>query len=87
MHDNYSKTTHLALSSFLPIPQRYYVPTRMREMHRPRLEAAGLWNLPGDEVKQQTDVKSHVRKHKVASDEKIAYKKTFDREKVGLAWR
>jgi sorting and assembly machinery component 37 len=28
----------------MPIPQRYYVPNRIRESYRLRLEAAGLWS-------------------------------------------
>lgn len=27
----------------MPIPQRYYVPNRIRELYKPRLEVAGLW--------------------------------------------
>jgi sorting and assembly machinery component 37 len=27
----------------MPIPQRYYVPNRIRELYKPRLEAVGLW--------------------------------------------
>lgn len=27
----------------MPIPQRYYVPNRIRELYKPRLESVGLW--------------------------------------------
>jgi sorting and assembly machinery component 37 len=30
----------------LPLPRRYYMPERIREMHRLRVEAAGLWTKP-----------------------------------------
>ncbi|CAK5265043.1 unnamed protein product [Mycena citricolor] len=41
---NWTQLTHRTLASTLPVPQRYYVPIRMRNMTRPRLEAAGLWS-------------------------------------------
>lgn len=37
------------LASFLPIPQKYYVPGRLRDMYKPRLEAADLWDLAEDD--------------------------------------
>lgn len=27
----------------MPVPQRYYVPNRIRELYKPRLETVGLW--------------------------------------------
>lgn len=27
----------------MPVPQRYYIPNRIRELYKPRLEAVGLW--------------------------------------------
>ncbi|KAG5354042.1 hypothetical protein C0989_009739 [Termitomyces sp. Mn162] len=44
--DNWAELMHPALASLYPIPQRYYIPGRIREMYRPRLESAGLWDLP-----------------------------------------
>src|SRR5277367_4139168 len=43
VEENWSKLTHPILASGLPIPQRYYVPGRLRDMWKPRLEASGLW--------------------------------------------
>jgi sorting and assembly machinery component 37 len=43
---NWAKLTHPNLAYALPVPQRYYVPGRVRTTHRPRLEAAGLWIQP-----------------------------------------
>ena len=31
------------------VPQKYYVPRRIRDTYIPRLEAVGLWNLPVEE--------------------------------------
>ncbi|KIO32509.1 hypothetical protein M407DRAFT_18562 [Tulasnella calospora MUT 4182] len=46
---NYRKLTLPTLASFLPIPQKYYVPGRLRDMYKPRLEAADLWDLAEDD--------------------------------------
>src|ERR1700733_10997333 len=43
VEENWSKLTHPISASGLPIPQRYYVPGRLRDMWKPRLEASGLW--------------------------------------------
>ncbi|KAJ7940432.1 hypothetical protein B0H13DRAFT_1938065 [Mycena leptocephala] len=50
---NWSKLTLPTLAYALPVPQRYYVPRRMRSMYLPRLEAAGLWKPEPIESKEQ----------------------------------
>jgi sorting and assembly machinery component 37 len=35
LDDNYWKLTNPAITFMHPIPQRYYVPARIRELHRP----------------------------------------------------
>ena len=38
-----------------PVPQKYYVPHRIRNTYIPRLEAVELWNLPVEEkVKEKS---------------------------------
>ena len=37
----------------LPVPQRYYVPRRIKESYRPRLEAVGLWLLANEPEDRQ----------------------------------
>jgi sorting and assembly machinery component 37 len=32
-----------------PVPQKYFVPRRIRDSYIPRLEAVGLWCLPAEE--------------------------------------
>lgn len=41
--------THPLLASMFPVPQKYFVPRRIRDTYIPRLEAVGLWYLPVDE--------------------------------------
>lgn len=42
---NYYPLTRATLAAHLPIPQRYYIPGRFRELYRPRLEATALWDV------------------------------------------
>ncbi|KAF8503121.1 hypothetical protein JB92DRAFT_3208558, partial [Gautieria morchelliformis] len=37
--------THATLASMLPVPQRYYVPRRIKESYRPCLEVVCLWAI------------------------------------------
>lgn len=65
------------MASMLPIPQRYYVPGRIREMHRPRLEAAGLWSQAASEPE-----KDSFGKRQKTDDPKDEYARAFERDKV-----
>ena len=38
---NYWKLIRPTLVKMMPVPQRYYVPNRIRELYKPRLEAVG----------------------------------------------
>ncbi|QRV99937.1 hypothetical protein RhiJN_27956 [Ceratobasidium sp. AG-Ba] len=42
--EHYWTFTHGALAKLMPLPQRLYVPGRLRKMHQPRLEAIGMWD-------------------------------------------
>jgi sorting and assembly machinery component 37 len=77
LDDNFSKFTSRTLTSMLPIPQRYYVPERIREMHRPRLEAAGLWTKPASEPE-----KILFGKRASKEDHKDEYARAFERDRV-----
>lgn len=46
VQNNWENVTQPALVSMMSLPQKYYVPHKIRDSYRPRLEAAGLWNLP-----------------------------------------
>ncbi|KAJ7709702.1 hypothetical protein B0H17DRAFT_970562 [Mycena rosella] len=73
--ENWAKLTHRTLAYSLPVPQRYYVPSRIRTTHRPRLEAAGLWNEQPIESKD-------LRSSKSSPDHKEKFAQTFQREKA-----
>ena len=77
---NWWKLTHPVIASMLPLPQRYYVPGRLRDSYRPRLEAAGLWNTPG--VIEGEDQRLPKDTKKTDVDEKGKYSRAFEREKV-----
>ncbi|KAG1756649.1 outer mitochondrial membrane transport complex protein-domain-containing protein [Suillus paluster] len=77
LNDNFWNLTNPVMASMLPIPQRYYVPGRIREMHRPRLEAAGLWTQLASELQKDSFGK---RQKKV--DPKDEYARAFERDKV-----
>lgn len=68
----------------LPIPQRYYVPTRIRESYQPRLEAVNLWNLPGIEQAEEEQKHKFWEKAKapVEGEPKEKFKSVFERERV-----
>jgi hypothetical protein len=80
-HGNWTGLTQPALASMLPVPQCYYVPGRIRECHRARLEAAGLWNLPEVEKQEKRPFKEPSKSVKEKVDSRI-YLQAFEREKV-----
>ncbi|OCH88180.1 hypothetical protein OBBRIDRAFT_795451 [Obba rivulosa] len=85
LHVNWWKTTRPALVSMLPTPQRYYVPHRIREAYRPRLEAADLWHAPGEEIEEEQETRSlfqRDRKKKIQEAGPEKFKRTFARERV-----
>ncbi|KAF7964461.1 hypothetical protein HWV62_7413, partial [Athelia sp. TMB] len=71
------------LANLMPLPQRYFVPARIRESHRPRLEAVELWNLPG--IEQEEAEKSRWFGEKPKSppegEPREKFKRAFEREK------
>jgi len=79
LSDNWWKLTNPAYASVLPVPQRYYVPGRIRETFKPRLEASGLWNLPSTEPKEKN---LFAQKKEESKDQKHIYDKAFKREKL-----
>ncbi|OBZ75522.1 Ubiquitin thioesterase OTU1 [Grifola frondosa] len=84
LHANWWKLTRPALVSMLPLPQRYYVPHRVRESFKPRLEAVELWNVPGIEQEEDEDRRSAFRLLKKKKDQPRSekFKKVFERERV-----
>ncbi|KDR73498.1 hypothetical protein GALMADRAFT_251207 [Galerina marginata CBS 339.88] len=82
-HENWVKMTSPALASFLPVPQKYYVPRRIQDLYVPRLKAAGLWKVHVEEKPAETpfprDVKP-LEKEKLAKNATLS--RAFDRERV-----
>lgn len=56
------------MASMLLFPEGYYVPGRLRDSYRPRLAAAGLWNVAQDE--------------KVKNEKRMQIKEAFMKDKV-----
>ncbi|KAH9842744.1 uncharacterized protein C8Q71DRAFT_734228 [Rhodofomes roseus] len=81
---NWRRVTRPAMASMLPVPQRYYVPNRIRESYQPRLEAAELWDIPGIEQEEEEDRISALRRDRRKKKETKAqkFKRVFEREKV-----
>jgi len=69
------------LASVLPLPQRYYVPQRLRDVHRPRLEASGLWTTSDFEEEEKKSKAFKVVKPKIGG-ERETHTRIFLREKV-----
>lgn len=72
------------LANMLPLPQRYFVPGRIREYHRPRLETVEMWNLPGIEQEEGEKSRWFGEKPKPPpeGEPKEKFKRAFEREKV-----
>ncbi|PIL23981.1 hypothetical protein GSI_13732 [Ganoderma sinense ZZ0214-1] len=83
LQENWSGVTGPALVSMLPVPQRYYVPLRIRTSNKARLEAAELWHVP--EVEDEPEEPRRVlgrRKKRHPPNEPHKFKPAFERQKV-----
>ena len=85
LQGNWSGITAPALVSMLPVPQRYYVPSRIRLSHKARLEAVELWHVPEVEEEEEEPRKvfggkKKTRRHTEPSKSKTA----FEREKASI---
>lgn len=63
-----------------PVPQRYYVPRRIRDTYIPRLEAAGLWNPPVEEKPKPEKKQNSLPIENLQSNTKVS--QAFQRERV-----
>ncbi|KAH9180855.1 hypothetical protein EDB89DRAFT_1921520 [Lactarius sanguifluus] len=80
--ENYAAVTHPTLSSFYKIPQSYYVPRRIRQVHQVRLEANGLWTTPGNEPEEASPKRFGEKEEPKKEDPKQKFKSAFQRERV-----
>ncbi|KAI6028676.1 hypothetical protein F5J12DRAFT_806866 [Pisolithus orientalis] len=76
---NFWGLTRPTLGSLMPIPQRYYVPGRIRESYRRRLETCGLWCLPEAEQERKSPF---AKTEKKRDDHVGTFTRAFEREKV-----
>ncbi|KAI5119739.1 hypothetical protein M0805_008669 [Coniferiporia weirii] len=75
LRHNYYENVRPALAELFPVPQRYYVPDRLREAYKPRLEAAGLWSVHAEEAEEEKRKKASVAAESTVTE-------AFGREKV-----
>lgn len=86
LESNWYKLTKPSLAGDMPIPQRYYVPDRMRETWRERLQGHNLWHLPGEEPIE--NARFNLLETKFKKDErsvKEESRRIFNREKVAIS--
>ncbi|KAJ7581149.1 hypothetical protein C8J56DRAFT_866398 [Mycena floridula] len=62
--ENWVGLTHKALVAMYPVPARYFVPLRLRDAHKPRLETAGLWDPKSPEPEEKDPAKRKPPKPK-----------------------
>jgi sorting and assembly machinery component 37 len=86
MSPNYKGLTLPTIVSFMHPPRSYYVPSRLKEMAKPRLEAAGLWDLMSDDpdtiAKTISWSRDVVGSKDSVKDDADKIRDTLDREKV-----
>ncbi len=73
---------HPTLSSFYKVPQSYYVPHRIRQLHQARLEASGLWTAPENETGEVHPKRFGAKQEPKNEDPEQLFKGAFQRERV-----
>lgn len=81
-HANWNELVYPALAQMYPIPQRYYVPLRIRDVYRKRLEASDLWTLPGEEPEKKSFADRSKPETEQPEKHKDRFLRVFEREKV-----
>ena len=79
-YPNYYELTRPTLAGLIPFPHKFYIPGRLREMYRPRLEAAELWDV--DEQREEYKQTKELVKEKVSDTPSETFKKAFATERV-----
>ncbi|KZT40868.1 hypothetical protein SISSUDRAFT_414982 [Sistotremastrum suecicum HHB10207 ss-3] len=70
------------LSSHLPVPTRYYVPARIRNLYQPRLESIGLWDAGDDDGMPKKKSKGLGGKTDDIEEGRSKIKQRFGTEKI-----
>jgi sorting and assembly machinery component 37 len=78
---NWANMTYQVLFSMFPLPQRSFVPARIREVYKPRLEAAGLWSIP-EPKKETTKPFQQVSQEAEKAENANIFLQAFDKEKA-----
>lgn len=71
---NWVGKTHPVLIGIMPVPQRYFLPKRMRQLYKPRLEAAELWNAEGV-AEEEEEERRHFSFRKASKQKKVSEQK------------
>ncbi|KAF5330473.1 hypothetical protein D9619_005913 [Psilocybe cf. subviscida] len=83
--DNWTKLTAAALGTMYPVPQKYYVPRRIRDSYHLRLAAAGLWQ-PFVEDPEKSKESPFSKEAKPPTKEELAKNpslaRAFDKQKA-----
>ncbi|KLO08952.1 hypothetical protein SCHPADRAFT_908202 [Schizopora paradoxa] len=61
LKDNYWEYVRPTLADMFPVPQKYYIPDRMRNLHKSRLESIGLWNVAAEEREAEKNPNPNAR--------------------------
>ncbi|KAG9106330.1 hypothetical protein FRC07_008868 [Ceratobasidium sp. 392] len=79
--EHYWTFTRSALAKLMPFPQRLFVPSRLRKLHQPRLEAIGMWDAHFiEEPETSKPVVTTPERPKTAPAQ--FYKHAFARERI-----
>jgi sorting and assembly machinery component 37 len=79
--EHYWTFTRGALAKLMPLPQRLFVPGRLRKLYQPRLEAIGMWDAHFvEEPETSKPVTQTPEKPGVAPAQ--VYKHAFARQRV-----
>ena len=86
LSQNWLQKTRPTLVALLPVPQRYFLPNRIRQSYKARLEAAELWDAAGVQQEEEEErahftFRKSAKKNRKAQDEKKK-KHQFARERV-----
>ncbi|KAF8637355.1 hypothetical protein AX17_002854 [Amanita inopinata Kibby_2008] len=78
---NWAGLTYPLLASMFPFPQRHFVPLRVQELYRPRLQVAGMWRIPEVEMEARQPFNKVSREAEKAANTN-AILQAFEKEKV-----
>lgn len=83
--EHYWTFTRSTLARLMPLPQRLFVPSRLRKIHQPRLEAIGMWDAHF--IEEPEPFKPVVKtSEKPAVPPAQVYKHAFARERVSYLY-